>query len=285
MTTSLAGCRSMPSFRSTNGSACRTRSNAPTCPRPTPRARALADRLRSGGEGHSREAYIGPALHDRLRDSLRADRRPVRRDDGARGFCGGPAARVSRHADGSHQFPCAAQQPAARLSHAGHRATVERGVASAGRGQDGVRASSAITSPRPRTRLDQASQTLDETGVRSRAIARQLRDVEIASRRSMRAALLVHALAASTDEVALATPSSASAGMFSALRRWRQQRVLRAQAIPDDLWRDGARVAAVPRDVYRRRARAPAREGRAVPRCQEHRRCARPRGHAAPARW
>ena len=52
---------------------------------------------------------------------------------------------------GPDQPPGAAQQPAAGLSHARDRAAVERSVARAGRGEDGVRASSATSSPRPRT--------------------------------------------------------------------------------------------------------------------------------------
>ena len=60
------------------------------------------------------------AFHDRFRHPVRADGGPVRGDDGARGLCRDAAAGVSRHADGAHEFPRAAQQPANGLSHSRH---------------------------------------------------------------------------------------------------------------------------------------------------------------------
>ena len=79
------------------------------------------------------------AVHHRFRDPVRADRGALRRNDGARGICRDAAARVSRHADRADEFPGAAQQPADGLSHARHRAAVQRSLEGAGRGQDGVR--------------------------------------------------------------------------------------------------------------------------------------------------
>ena len=79
------------------------------------------------------------AAHHRFRDPVRADRRPVCGSGVAAGIGRRAAARVSRDAGGADEPRGDAQQPAARLSHAGDREALDRGLARARCGQDRVR--------------------------------------------------------------------------------------------------------------------------------------------------
>ena len=130
---SRAGCRSTPSSRSTTGSACRRRSSAPTCAAADGARKALAERLR--GEAKTiRDKYVAPpyttdfAILFVPTEGLYAEMmaRP--------GFADALQREYRVTLCGPTNLLGAAQQPAARLPHAGDRAAQQRSVARAGRG-------------------------------------------------------------------------------------------------------------------------------------------------------
>ena len=278
-----AGCRSTPSFRSRTGSGCRTRSSAPT-PRPSTRARkALAEFLEPQART-IRDKYVEPphttdfAILFVPTEGLYAEmlsRPGLRRH---------AAARVSRHAGRPDEPRGAAQQPADGLSHARDRAALDRGVARAGRG---ARPSSAKFGDMLAQDQGQARPGEPTRSTRPAARRRRSRASCATSRRcpSRGRPAARHARRCSTSDDARrpATPSSVDADVRCA-PRWRQQRVLRTAALPGRAVARSVRGAAVSRVYTRRGARAAARSRRAVPRCEEHRRRARPRRHAAAAR-
>ena len=79
------------------------------------------------------------AVHDGLRDSVRADRGTLCGNDGATGIRRSLATRLSCHADRSDQLSRVAQQPADGLSYPRDREAFERSLECPGRCQDGVR--------------------------------------------------------------------------------------------------------------------------------------------------
>ena len=289
-----AGCRSTPSSRSRTTSGCRTRIERADAGAVEASRKALEDVLQAAGEVRSATStssrrtrrdfailfvpteglYAEAVSRPGLADALQRDYRVM---------LAGP---MNLAGD--------AQQPAAGLPHARDRAALDRGLARAGRGARPSSASSARSSRGRKEKLDQVEQDARRRAARkSTTIARKLRDVEALPEAEADRLLTGEGVgpSASNDDVADAARRRRPAPltrharpMWSAISRWRQRRILRRAAIPDALWREATGAAPVSRDLRRRRARAPAREGRALPPRQGDRRRARPRGDAAAAR-
>ena len=86
-------------------------------------------------------------------------------------------------------------------------------------------------------KLQEASNTIDEARGKSTTITRRLKDVEALPEDEARALLGTPSLF-DADDPGLGRRQVAASDMFTALQRWRQQRILRTQAIPEGLWRD-----------------------------------------------
>ena len=130
-------------------------------------------------------------------------------------------------------------------------------------------------------RIDKASEELEKAGVRRRVLERQLRSVdELPEQDAVRLIGTEGAFDAGEGRRRKNSVAEGRRTVFDTIRKWREQRVLRTAALPDELWNDA--VAALPFLAgYTDDELARLRDlRRAVPVGEEHRRGARPRRYA-----
>ena len=227
--------------------------------------------------GRSRRQVRRVAAHDRLRGPVPAARGPVRRDDGAAGPRRPAAARPPRDArpDRTTSSRCST------VVQMGFRTlAIEQRSSEVWRMLGAVKTEFTKFGEvlaKTKERIDRASDELAKAGVRTRALER----APARRRRAPRARGREDVRARRSTSISSSRPRTSNATCSTAIRRWREQRVLRTARAARRAVARGARGAAVPRDLHRGRARAAARQGRAVPAREGHRRRARPRRDAA----
>ena len=140
----------------------------PTGPASRRPAEAIEKRLRAEARDDPREVRRA-AAHHRLRHPVPADRRPLCRGAAPARPGRGAAARAQGHARRPDHAAGDADQPADGLSHAGAREALDRGLGDARRGQDRVRQVRRGAGEHASKKLHEASNTIDEAEVRTRA--------------------------------------------------------------------------------------------------------------------
>ena len=282
-----AGCRSTPSSRSRTTQRLQDAQERADLRRVrSGRARARRVRVTRRGEDDPRQVRRA-AAHDRFRDPVPADRGALRRGDAR--------ARASpTRCSASYRVMVAGPTTLAALLNSLQMGF--RTLAIEQRSSEVWKVLGAVKTEfgkfgdvlaKTKKKLDQASKTIDDAGVRS---AGDRPGSCARSRRcpSPRRPRLYGDRRPPADGDGDGRPDDAEPqtdrAMFDALRKWRQRAGAADAAIPDALWREAPQALPFLAIYDADELDAAAREGRAVPRRQGDRRRARSRGDAAAAR-